>query len=90
MNRLKLILYLLCGAILLLLITGFAVFLSLASDIPRLPDDLKLLASSPTTEIYARNGDLLSTSGGREYVSLDRISPPFRDAILAVEDKRFW
>ena len=90
MNRLKFILYLLSGAILLLLITGLVLFLSLASDIPRLPDDLRLLASSPTTEIYARNGDLLSTSGGREYVSLDRIAPSFRDAILAVEDKRFW
>lgn len=87
MNR---ILYIIIAIILLCIISGIALFLSLASEIPRLPDDLSLLAYSPATEIYARNGDLLSTSGGREYVSLDRISIHFRNAIVAVEDKRFY
>ncbi len=75
--------------VVILLAVGAVVFLWLVPRIPRLPDDLRLLASTPATEIYARGGDLLGTVGGREYVSLDRISPHFRNAILAVEDKRF-
>ena len=84
------ILYIISACVLLSIVIGLVVLLSLASDIPRLPDDLSLLAYSPTTKIYARNGDLLSTSGGREYVSLDRISINFRNAIIAAEDKRFY
>ncbi|MDP8238157.1 MAG: transglycosylase domain-containing protein [Candidatus Hatepunaea meridiana] len=85
----KKILYLLCGLVFIFILTGFITFLSLVSQIPRLPDDLRLLASSPTTEIYGRNGDLISTSGGRDYVSLNRISSNFQKAVIAAEDKRF-
>ncbi len=86
----KRLLYILVSLILLFLVFSQILFLLLAKNIPRLPDDLRLLASFPATEVYARNGELLSTSGGREYVSLDRISIHFRSAVIAVEDKRFY
>ncbi len=68
---------------------GAALFLVWADRIPRLPADLKLLASSPPTEVYSRDGDLLKRIGGRVYVPLERISPVFLRAVVAVEDKRF-
>ncbi|MFC2150820.1 transglycosylase domain-containing protein [Calditrichota bacterium] len=70
--------------------TVTTVILSVMSDVPRLPDDLKQLASSPATEIYARDGSVLETLGGRTYVPLDRISTNFQAAIIAVEDRNFY
>ena len=86
----RIILYILSLFVILFLIVGLALIFALAPNIPRLPDDLSLLAFSPVTEVYARNGQLLSTSGGREYVPLDRISRNFQNAMIAVEDKRFY
>jgi penicillin-binding protein 1A len=86
----KKFLYILSAFILLCVIIVFVVILSLASDIPRLPDDLRMLAYSPVTEIYGRNGELISTTGGREYVAINRISPNFLNAVIAVEDRRFY
>ena len=86
----KRLLYIISGLIIFSVLTGLILFLVLVKHIPRLPDDLGILASSPATEVYDRNGDLLSVSGGREYVSLERISVNFLNAIIAVEDKRFW
>ncbi len=71
-------------------VIGLTLFFVYARSVPRLPDDLRLLASSPPTEIYARDGDLLTSLGGREYVAIDRISPYFLQAIIAAEDKRFY
>jgi len=86
----KRLLYIAALLVLVFIVFSQVMFLLLAHDIPRLPDDLKLLASFPATEVYGRNGELISTSGGREYVSLDRISPYFQKAVIAVEDKRFY
>jgi penicillin-binding protein 1A len=61
-----------------------------SSVIPRLPDDLRLLASTPATEIYARDGRLLGALGARDYVSISKISPHFIHAVIAAEDKRFY
>lgn len=75
---------------LIILVVGTIACFRLASRIPRLPDDLNVLATSPATEIYARNGDLIATLGGREYVPIQRISPYFLKAVVAAEDKRFY
>lgn len=74
----------------LLVIIGVAVvFFILAPKIPRLPDDLRLLATAPATQVFGRDGELIGSLGGRTYVSLDRISPYFPNAVVAVEDRRF-
>ncbi len=86
----KKILYIILSLILLFIIVAFSVFFTYAPRIPRLPDDLRVLASSPATEIYSRDGELMATIGGRSYVPLSRISPHFQNAIIAAEDKRFY
>lgn len=87
MKRLLIILNL--GGILALGI-GVAVLIIWSRQIPRLPDDLRLLAAIPPTEIYDRYDQLIGSLGGREYVSLERISPHFLNAIVAAEDRHFW
>ncbi|MBM3325734.1 MAG: PBP1A family penicillin-binding protein [Calditrichaeota bacterium] len=79
------------NALIVIAILSAAVLtLKSAPQIPRLPEDLRVLASTPATEIYARNGELIGRLGGRQYVALDRISPHFIHAVLAAEDKRFY
>ena len=65
-------------------------FFRYSTKIPRLPDDLRLLAATPATEIYARDGQILGTLGEREYTAIEQISPNFLQAIIAAEDKRFY
>ncbi len=90
MKAVKIILYLVIVIVIALCATGLTIFLKLAPQIPRLPDDLRLLASSPPTEIYSRDGELMKRIGGRTYIPLERISPYFLQAVVAIEDKRFY
>ncbi|MFN3821886.1 MAG: transglycosylase domain-containing protein, partial [bacterium] len=69
---------------------GIAILLIWTRQIPRLPDDLRLLAVIPPTEIYDRYERLIGSIGGRQYVSIERISPHFLNAIVATEDRHFW
>lgn len=69
---------------------GVGLFFKYSTQIPRLPDDLRLLAATPATEIIARDGQLLGSLGEREYISIEQISPHFLHAIIAAEDKRFY
>lgn len=73
----------------LAIIAGAAAIVTFSKDVPRLPDDLKLLAAPTSTQVFARDGQLLGTLGGREYVAIERISPWFTKAMMAAEDKRF-
>jgi 1A family penicillin-binding protein len=75
--------------IVLMVVAGVAAFMMYSSDIPRLPDDLRLLAATPATEVFARDGELMGTLGGREYVAIERISLNFQNAVVSAEDKRF-
>ena len=86
----KKLLYFFIGIVGIGFILGMTLFLIYAPKIPRLPDELKQLASSPPTEVFARDGELLATLGGRSYVSIERISPFFQQALIAAEDKRFF
>jgi len=69
---------------------GIGLFFKYSSKIPRLPDDLRLLAATPATEIFARDGQMLGSLGEREYTDIEQISPHFLHAIIAAEDKRFY
>ncbi len=59
-------------------------------DLPRVPEPLSRIIETPATEIYAAGGERLLVLGGRELVPLHRISPHFLQAVIAVEDHRFW
>lgn len=74
----------------LVLITGSVFFFRYEPQIPRLPDDLRLLAATPATQVIARDGQLLGALGAREYVAIERISPHFLHAVVAAEDKRYY
>ena len=84
------LLYLLNALIVLSVGAVIWVIVSYQADMPRLPDDLRLLASTPSTQVFARDGQLLGSMGGREYIAIERISPNFLNAVVAAEDKRFY
>lgn len=67
-----------------------AILLILSISIPQLPDSLDKLVNAPPTIIYDSEGRVIRTIGGRDMITLDRISPHFIDAIIAVEDKNFY
>lgn len=84
------VLYSLIVLFLLFCFTALVLFFTYARRIPRLPDDLRILGSSPPTEVYARSNEVLTSMGGRSYIPFERISPDFIKAIIATEDKRFY
>ncbi len=59
-------------------------------DLPQVPDPLGRIIETPPTEIFAASGERLMLIGGREVVPLNRISPYFIQAVIAIEDHRFW
>jgi len=58
--------------------------------LPQLPENLEQLVNTTPTTLYDSEGRILQTLGGREAVSLDRISPNFLKAVMAAEDKNFY
>lgn len=53
--------------------------------------DVRRIVSTNTTQILDRNGTIVRETGiTREWVSLNEISPVMIDAILAIEDARFY
>ncbi|MDZ7266389.1 MAG: penicillin-binding protein [candidate division KSB1 bacterium] len=73
-----------------LLLTGMIVFFVVLSDLPYVPRDLRSLVYARPTEIYAADGTLVQRLGGRTYVTLDKISPNFLNAVIATEDADFY
>ncbi len=73
-----------------LLLTGMIIFFVVLSDLPYLPRDLHSLVYARPTEIYAADGTLVQRLGGRTYVTLDKISPNFLNAVIATEDAGFY
>ena len=64
--------------------------MSLSLSIPQLPESLDKLVSASPTVIYDSEGKVIRTIGGRDMITLDRISPYFLNAVIAVEDKNFY
>jgi len=62
----------------------------LNNDLPQLPNNLKQINLSLPTEIYSANGELIKSLGKRHPVGLEDIAPHFLNAIVAVEDSRFY
>ena len=61
-----------------------------AKDLPKLPEPLSRIIETPQTEIFAASGQRLITLGVRESIPLNRVSKNFINAILAVEDHKFY
>ncbi|MDZ7264302.1 MAG: PBP1A family penicillin-binding protein [candidate division KSB1 bacterium] len=69
------------------LLTMFLLFIL---TLPQLPNQLRDLALSSPTEIYADNGELIIMLTNRQEVALAKISPYFVKAIMAMEDTDFF
>lgn len=76
----------------LLLVVGFAIFYQAVAS--GLPDVTKLNSydSAQTTKVYARDGSLVATlfEENRTPVELKDVSPFMQQALVAVEDARFY
>jgi membrane peptidoglycan carboxypeptidase len=56
------------------------------------PDDLEIPALSQRSYMYDANGELITEfyAQDRIVVGLDQISEPMQNAVVALEDRRFW
>jgi 1A family penicillin-binding protein len=71
-------------------LSGLFVLFYMAKDLPQLPSPLSRIIETPQTQIFASNGQMLLTLGERKTVPLNMVSQDFLNAILAVEDHRFF
>jgi 1A family penicillin-binding protein len=76
------------SGIAILVAMGF--FFMLLEELPRVPDPLGRIIERPSTEIFAATGERVMVLGGREAIPLNRVSPRFIEAVVAIEDHRFW
>jgi 1A family penicillin-binding protein len=74
----------------LLALGGSLLLFVTVPDLPRVPEPLRRIIETPPTEIFAANGERVFQVGGRRYVTLNQVSRPFIQAILATEDHTFW
>ncbi|MCA5894382.1 transglycosylase domain-containing protein [Isoptericola sp. NEAU-Y5] len=79
------------------LVIPFAAGVNAAADstveiYDELPAELEPSPLSQQSRIYASNGKLLATfyAQNRIVVSLDEVSEPMKNAVIAIEDERFW
>jgi len=86
----KRILFFSYSLILLGIVISIVVYINVKNDIPRLPEKLSFLNLSLPTEIYSSDGNLIKVLGRRNPVGIDEISPYFLNAIVSVEDARFY
>jgi 1A family penicillin-binding protein len=89
-RRIRMLFYIILGLSALAVFTAIISFFVLLNELPRVPDPLSRIIERPPTEICAATGERVLVLGGREAVPLDRISPRFIEAVVAVEDHRFW
>jgi len=71
-------------------VLSFLFYVNVQNDIPRLPKKLSFLNLSLPTEIYSSDGKLIKVLGRRNPVGIEEISPHFLNAIVSVEDARFY
>ncbi len=83
------ILFAFYAALLLLAFSVAGVYFGLSGELPQLPQRLENINLSLPTEIYSSDGELLKIFGERLPVPLEKISPFFLKAVVAVEDAHF-
>ncbi len=76
--------------LLLLVVSGIGLFAYYAKDAPNISQDQ--LQSGGTSGLYTNNGKFLLSLGSekRIYVRNDKIPQQLKDAVVSVEDKRFY
>jgi 1A family penicillin-binding protein len=89
-HRARIVFYAILGIVGIGVLAAVFFFFILLKELPRVPDPLSRIIDRPATEIYAATGERILVLGGREAVPLDRVSPFFLQAIVAIEDHRFW
>ena len=93
MRKLRLLLILLGLAILALISAVFGMLMSVASDLPQL-ENTQQFVSGRTSYLYDDQGrpigPLLSPDNHEVIDQWKQISPSMIDAIISIEDKRFW
>ena len=89
-RRIRMVFYTMLGLAAIAVLAAIVSFFALLDEMPRVPDPLSRIIERPPTEIYAATGERVLVLGGREAVPLNRISPRFIEAVVAVEDHRFW
>ena len=89
-RRIRMVFYTILGLAAIAVLATVVLFFALLDEIPRVPDPLSRIIERPPTEIYAATGERVLVLGGREAVPLNRISPRFIEAVVAIEDHRFW
>jgi len=75
-----------------LVVGGFFLWFYTGLGLPKL-EDLRSLSMALTSQVFASDGTLVAELHGeinREYVPLEEISPYLRDAVVAIEDERFY
>jgi len=81
-------------SIFLCIVTLMTIFIAgyiyVEDDLPQLPKNLSHINYRPPTEIYSNDGELLKTIGPRNLIRLNMIPREFQNAILAIEDRRFF
>ncbi|MCP3872829.1 MAG: PBP1A family penicillin-binding protein [Desulfobacteraceae bacterium] len=71
-------------------LSGMFLVFYLATDLPKLPFPLSRIIETPSTQVFASNGQMLITLGERKTIPLNLVSQDFINAILATEDHRFF
>jgi len=74
----------------LICLSGMFVIFHMAKDLPKLPSPLSRIIETPQSQVFASNGQVLLTLGERKAVPLNMVSQDFINAILAIEDHRFF
>lgn len=78
------------GFISLLIVLGSIVFMIYASSAPEI--SYQSLSSDNSTKIYDKSGHVISRLGvqDRDYIKSDKIPSQLKNAIVSIEDRRFY
>ena len=76
--------------ILFVVLFGIGLFFYFSNELPQIPTDLKDINLSTPTEIYSEDNVLIASYGSRSYIPLISISKYFQQAIVSIEDNRFY
>lgn len=68
----------------------FVFLIALSLSLPRVPDDLNEIALSTPTVIYSESGQIVSVLADREVIPFSQIPEHFKQAIIAMEDAKFY
>ncbi|MCF6246737.1 MAG: PBP1A family penicillin-binding protein [Desulfobacula sp.] len=71
-------------------LSGMFVIFYIENDLPQLPSPLSRIIETPQSQVFAANGQVLITLGERKSIPLNMVSQDFINAILAIEDHRFY